>query len=148
MYRQAITARMRAKTDEVLDFLEIRPLQDRLMTEMSSGEARRFLIGRALVHEPRALILDEPTVSLDLYALHKFRELMRKITQSGTSVILVTQDLGDIIPEIHRVILMKHGRFVADGDREAVLTDQRISALFGLPLHLICQDGHYFALPA
>ena len=94
----------------MLEFLEITHLADRLMCELSTGEARRVLIGRALVHDPYALVLDEPANSLDLKAMHSFQESIRKIAGSGKSVILVTHNLQDIIPEINRVILIKEGK--------------------------------------
>jgi iron complex transport system ATP-binding protein len=84
LFHHLITPEMEEKTDRILEFLEISHLQQKPMTLLSSGEARRFLIGRALVHDPKTLILDEPTNSLDLHALHTFRTLIRKIAQSGT----------------------------------------------------------------
>jgi iron complex transport system ATP-binding protein len=145
LFRHEVTGAMQAKADAILHFLEVEHLKNRLMTEMSSGEARRFLIGRALVHDPRALILDEPTNSLDLHALHTFRATLRKIARSGTGIIMVTHNLHDIIPEITRVILMKDGRFCADGPKEEILTDEKIGGLFSVPVHVREEDGWYYA---
>jgi iron complex transport system ATP-binding protein len=139
------TPDMIRNAEEIMDFLEISHLRDRKMTEMSTGEARRFLIARALIHEPRALVLDEPTNSLDLHALHKFRAITRKIARSGTGVILVTHNLPDIIPEISRVILMKDGRIIRDGEKEMVLTDESIGGLFDVPVRIRTDDGYYYA---
>jgi len=72
LFREHLTFKMKSKALEIIEFLEIGHLRDRKMDQMSFGEARRFLIGRALVHDPKALILDEPTNSLDLHALYKF----------------------------------------------------------------------------
>ncbi|WAI02587.1 ATP-binding cassette domain-containing protein [Methanogenium organophilum] len=138
------TPEMEQKTDEVLRFLEISHLADRLITTMSSGEARRFLIGRALVHDPKALILDEPTTSLDLHALHTFRATLRKIAQAGTGIIMVTHMLSDIIPETSRIILMKDGKFCGDGPKAKMLTDEHIGGHFGVPLHIREEDGWYY----
>jgi len=143
LYRANVTPAMRRKAASVLDFLEVAHLRDRLMTEMSSGEARRLLIGRALVHDPKALVLDEPTNSLDLHARLRFRELMRKIARAGTSILLVTHTLADLIPEIRRVVLMKEGRFVADGPTRQVLTDGNLSRLFGVPVRIRRRGGRY-----
>ena len=145
LFNHTVTPAMERRTDEILQFLEIGHLQARPMTEMSSGEARRFLIGRALVHRPAALILDEPTTSLDLHALHTFRNLIRKIAQSGTGIILVTHNLHDIIPEINRIILMNEGRFVGDGPKEKMLTDMKIGGLFNVPIHVREEGGWYYA---
>ncbi|MFA4824744.1 MAG: ATP-binding cassette domain-containing protein [Methanoregula sp.] len=145
LFNHTVTPAMEERTDEILKFLEIEHLQDRPMTMMSSGEARRFLIGRALVHRPAALVLDEPTTSLDLHALHTFRNLMRKIAQSGTGIILVTHNLHDIIPEITRIILMDDGRFVGDGEKEKMLTDTKIGGLFNIPVKVREESGWYYA---
>ena len=98
-----------------------------------------------MVHDPRILILDEPTNSLDLHALHTFRQTIRKIARSGTGIILVTHNLQDIIPEITRVILMKNGRFVEDGQKEEMLTDGHIGRLFDVPVQVKQENGYYYA---
>jgi iron complex transport system ATP-binding protein len=110
---------------------------------MSSGEARRVLLARALVHDPRALVLDEPSNSLDVFAQHELREILRKLARSGIGIILVTHHLADIIPEIERVILMRAGRIVADGRKPEVLTAAALADLFGLAVELARRDGYY-----
>jgi len=145
LFHHEVTTIMEEKTDEILQFLEIDHLQQRPMTSLSSGEARRFLIGRALVHDPKTLILDEPTNSLDLHSLHTFRLMLRKIAKSGTGIILVTHNLHDIIPEIKRVILMKDGRFWKDGQKTDLLTDDDLTELFRVPVHVFRQGGYYYA---
>jgi len=141
-----LTAKMKRKASEVIDFLELTHLKKRNISEMSSGEARRFLIGRALVHDPRALILDEPTNSLDLHSVFKFNMLLRKIVASGVSIFLVTQNLYDIIPEINRVILMKKGRFIQDGPKGRILNSKNISSLFSAPVELMKKRGYYYVI--
>ncbi|WP_148706272.1 ABC transporter ATP-binding protein [Methanosarcina siciliae] len=144
-YNHKVTPEMENRAEEVLDFLEISHLAKRLMCELSTGEARRVLIGRALVHDPQALILDEPANSLDLKALHGFRESVRKIALSGKSVILVTHNLQDVIPEISRVVLIKEGKIFRDGKKEEILTDANLSELFSLPVQVLEKEGYYQA---
>ena len=146
LFNRKISEDMDRKADEILVFLGIAHISAKRMTEMSSGEARRFLIGRALVHDPRTLILDEPTNSLDLQALHTFRANLRKIAQTGKGIILVTHNLPDIIPEITRVILMKDGLFVEDGRKEDLLTDSHIGNLFDVPVRVRKAGGYYYAM--
>jgi iron complex transport system ATP-binding protein len=134
---------MRTKAQAVLDLLEVPHLADRFMDEISSGEARRILIGRALVHDPLALLLDEPSNSLDLHATLELREFVRKLARAGTGILLVTHHLPDIIPEIDRVILLQNGRIFADGDKQQLLTAERLTQLFGLPVELARRDGYY-----
>lgn len=142
----AVTGPMEAKTREVMELLEIAHLADRNTNEMSSGEARRILIGRALVHAPQALILDEPTSSLDLRATHELREILRKLAAAGISVIMVTHHLPDIIPEIDRVILIGGGRVRCDGPKHRVLQSANLESLFGIPVEVIERGGYYHVL--
>ena len=100
-------------------------LADRVMTQLSSGEARRLLVARALAHGPQALVLDEPTNSLDLRACRDFTGSLRRLAQQGTNIILVTHHLPDIIPEIDRVVVLKDGRVFRDGPKPDVLTARR-----------------------
>jgi len=139
------TSAMQTRVDEVLTWLGLPHLADRLLTRMSSGEARRLLIGRALIHQPRALVLDEPMTSLDLGAAHDIRATMRALAQQGTSLLLVTHDLADIVPEIGRVVLLERGRIAADGLPSEVLTTATLSALYGRAVEVTHRDGHYHA---
>jgi len=129
--------------DAVLAELKISHLADRAVCEMSSGEARRVLIARALVHKPRALLFDEPCNSLDLSAQQSLRQTMRSLADSGTAIILVTHELADIVPEIQRVVLLSRGRVVADGPKEEILQVERLAALFGIKVEMARRDGHY-----
>ena len=115
---------------------------DRVVEQMSSGEAQRILIARALVHQPQTLVFDEPTNSLDLLMQRELRETMRRLAQSGVGIVLVTHQTADIIPEIERVVLMREGRIVGDGRKEEMLTEEKMSALFGFPARINRRDGY------
>jgi iron complex transport system ATP-binding protein len=138
-----VDPRQSALADAALAELKISHLADRPVSEMSSGEARRVLIARALVHKPRALLFDEPCNSLDLAAQQSLRQTMSTLAHSGTAVILVTHELADIVPEIQRVVLMNHGRVVADGPKEEILEVERLAALFGVHVEMARRNGHY-----
>ncbi len=129
--------------DAALAELKISHLADRPVDAMSSGEARRVLIARALVHKPQALLFDEPCNSLDLSAQQSVRRTMRSLAQTGTAIILVTHELPDIVPEIQRVVLMRQGHIVADGAKDEILQVDRLTSLFGVDLELSRRDGHY-----
>jgi iron complex transport system ATP-binding protein len=132
---------MRARAAEALERMEAQHLAGQRVGEMSAGERRRILIARALVHRPRQLLLDEPSNALDLAAQRELRESLRRLAGEGTGLVLVTHHLGDILPEIKRVILMRAGRVVADGAREELLTEPRLSALFQAPVRIGRDDG-------
>ena len=126
-----------------LERLGVRHLADRAIEEMSSGEAQRVLIARALVHEPKALIFDEPSNSLDVLAQHELRQTMRELARSGVGIVLVTHHVADIIPEIERVVLMRDGRVAGDGRKDELLSAPKLSELFGIPLAMSQKDGYY-----
>ncbi len=140
-----VIAAMIEKADEVLKKLEAPHLADRYVTEMSSGEARRIVIGRALVHDPMALLLDEPSSSLDIPAQHELSQILRKLAQSGVGILLVTHHLSDIIPEIERVILLRNGGIAGDGRKEDLLTEDKLTQLFGRRVDLVRRDGYFHA---
>jgi iron complex transport system ATP-binding protein len=125
-----VTPEMERKAREALHFFDVEHLADHPLTELSSGEVRRIVFARALVHDPKALLLDEPSNSLDIRAQHEVREAMRKLAQSGVSIILVTHHLPDIIPEIERVIALKNGAIFCDGPKNEVLNDHKMTELF------------------
>ncbi len=138
-----VTDEMREKALAALALLEAPHLAHKPVDEMSSGEGRRMLIGRALVHGPKALLLDEPSTSLDLFAQHELRETVRKLAQSGIGILLVTHHLSDIIPEINRVILMRGGQIAGDGPKEQTLTAAALRDLFGVEVELARRGGYY-----
>lgn len=123
--------------------LGIAHLANRAVAQMSSGEAKRTLIARALVHNPRALLFDEPGNALDIAAQLQLRNTMRKLAQSGMTILLITHHVSEIIPEIERVVMLKEGRILADGPKEQTLTAENLSALFGITVRLGKHDGNY-----
>jgi iron complex transport system ATP-binding protein len=135
-----------ALADRALERMGVAHLAGRAVARMSSGEAKRTLIARALVHDPRALLFDEPSNALDISAQLQLRAAMRGLAQSGIAILLVTHHVSEIIPEIERVILLRDGRIIADGRKDEVLTSERISRLFGIPLRIVPQDGYFHIL--
>jgi iron complex transport system ATP-binding protein len=140
----SVTLEQSERANGALANLNISHLAERPICEMSSGEARRVLIARALVHNPRALLFDEPCNSLDLAAQQSLRHTMSALANSGTAIILVTHEMADIVPEIQRVVLMSRGRVVADGTKEEILQVGRLAELFGVKVEMARRDGHYF----
>lgn len=143
--RQQVTAEMERAALTALERMEAAHLADRTVATMSSGETRRVEIARALVHQPRALLLDEPSANLDLAAQQELRDTLRRLAKDGTGLLLVTHHLGDIIPEIDRVLFLRAGRLIADGDKRALLTPDRLGPLFGVPVRIAERDGYFHA---
>ena len=140
-----ILPEMEQAVKNAMERLDAAHLANRWLDELSSGEARRLLIARALIHNPETLLLDEPTTSLDLTALHEVREHLRALAREGVGLLLVTHHLDDIIPEIDRVVLLHQGAVFADGPKPEVLTSARLSSMFGVKVDVIQRDGFYHA---
>ena len=133
--------------DKILEEMGAGSLSDRRFGAMSTGEQRRCLLGRALVHEPTALVLDEPTSGLDLTAMFHYLDLVRAHMQKGKTLLLVTHHIHEIPPEVERVVLLKQGKILQDGEKRAVLTEANLSALFDCSVSLVQANGWYQALP-
>ena len=131
----------------VMEELGIGFLIERRFADMSTGEQRRCLLGRALVHDPTALVLDEPTSGLDLTATFHYLDLVRTHMKRGKTLLLVTHHIHEIPPEVERVILLKQGKILQDGEKGSVLTGANLSQLFDCPVELAQANGWYQALP-
>ncbi len=140
-----VTDAMRARAEEVIDQVDARGFAEKLVGQMSAGQQRRIMIGRALVASAGMLLLDEPSNALDLAAQADLRELMRKLAQQGTGILLITHHIADIPPEIDRVLMMREGRIIADGAKSELLTAERLSELFGTEISLTERGGFYHA---
>ena len=157
-----VSPTMRSHADYLLEQVGAGKLRDKLVGEMSAGEQRRIMIARALAgsaleklgSEPHSgdrallsdmLLLDEPSNALDLSAQRGLRELLRRLARQGTSILLVTHHVADIIPEIGRVLLMRDGRVVADDGRQELLTSAVLSELFQTPVVLTEHEGFLHA---
>ena len=139
----SVTPDMRRRALEALSRLEAGHLAGKWMDEMSTGEARRVLIARALVSEPKALILDEPSAGLDVVARLRFLETVRGVARQGTTIVLITHHVEEIIPEIGRVIFLKDGRADSDGPKAAMLTSERLGQLFDGSVAVGRHDGYF-----
>lgn len=137
----------RERAEGVMEMLGVAALKNRAFGEMSTGEQRRFLLGRALVNDPDTLVLDEPTSGLDVKACFQYLDLVRSLIRAGKTVILVTHHIHEIPPEVSRVVLLKEGEVIADGEKARVLSSATLSALFDTSIQLVQANGFYQALP-
>lgn len=127
--------------------LGLHGLEDRPFRQLSTGQQRRTLLARALVHRPLALVLDEPTAGLDPAAAFAFIDRVRELVRAGTTIVLVTHHVNEIAPEISRVVLLKDGQVIADGMKAELLTSSRLGQLYGTRLRVLESGGYYVALP-
>jgi iron complex transport system ATP-binding protein len=135
------------RAKEVMDLLSIAHLKDRAFSTMSTGEQRKFLLARSLVNDPAVLVFDEPTSGLDMSTCFQYLEIIRELIGMGKKVILVTHHIHEIPPEVTRVILMKEGCVVEDGDKDQILTNTNLTNLFDWPIKVIQENGYYQAIP-
>lgn len=126
----AVDEGMRERAAQALDRVGAAHLAERDVSTLSTGEARRVLIARALVHRPRALLLDEPCAGLDPGTRRRFLDLLRDLARSGTTLLLVTHHVEEIVPEIEHVVMLRDGRLHAQGRKERLLDGTGLSALF------------------
>lgn len=144
---QLVSESQRQQVDAVLAQLGISDLADLAFGELSSGQQRRLLLGRALVNRPANLILDEPTTGLDLAATFSYLQTMRNLIRSACALVLVTHHIHEIPPEISRVVMLNEGKVWADGAKRDVLTADRLSELYGVGIGLVESSGWYQAVP-
>ena len=137
-----------AKAELVLQDLNITSLKDVFFSKMSTGEQRRFLLGRALVHGPDTLILDEPTSGLDPNATFHYLNTVRKLMRSGKQIVLVTHQLHEIPPEVDFVLLIKDGQVMSCGMKSDLIIDENLSALYDFPAQVIQANGFFQIVPA
>lgn len=143
LYRSGeITPAMRARADELLEYLGITALAGRTIDTLSTGEARRALIGRALVHDPALLVLDEPTHGLDPSGTYHFLALLRQLAER-CALVIVTHHVSDIVPEVDRVVMLKGGHVFRDGPKAELLTGAALGDLYGIPAEVEERGGWY-----
>ncbi|HEY8310267.1 MAG TPA: ATP-binding cassette domain-containing protein, partial [Gemmatimonadaceae bacterium] len=145
-----VTEAMRERAEEILALVGAKDLREKPVGQMSAGQQRRVMIGRALAGasvdgDVRMLLLDEPSNALDLAAQHDLREMLRGLAQRGVAIVMITHHIADILPEINRVVMMREGRIVADGGKSELLTEPRLSELFSREITLIDRDGFWNA---
>lgn len=136
-------ASMRAAALDALEKLGIADLSARDVLTLSTGQVRRVLVARELVHDPQVLVFDEPCTGLDPQGMYQIRSTMRTLAEEGRSIVLVTHYPEDIVPAVERVVLIKDAAIRADGSKRGLLTDETMSDLFDAPLRVEERDGWY-----
>jgi iron complex transport system ATP-binding protein len=147
-----VTSQMHARAEEILILVGAESLRDKQFGEMSAGQQRRIMIGRAIAGtsplgggDVQMLLLDEPSNALDLGAQHDLREMLRGLSQQGTSIVLITHHIADILPEMNRIVMMRSGRIIADDSKSELITEQRLSDLFGREIAMTERGGYWNA---
>ncbi|MCY9270107.1 metal ABC transporter ATP-binding protein, partial [Bacillus licheniformis] len=133
------------KVDEAIEAVGITSLKDRNIGELSGGQQQRTFIARALVSEPKLLILDEPTVGVDQKTVEGFYKLLEKLNrEKGITLILVTHDVGTVSDKVTHVACMnKHLHFHGNTEEFESMTDQDLSQFYGHDVQAISHNHHH-----
>ena len=135
------------RADELLTELGAAHLADRTFGTLSEGERKRVQIARALMTDPELLLLDEPAAGLDLSGREDLVSTLSVLAMDEMSpaTVMVSHHVEEIPPGFTHALLMRQGRVVAAGPLEQVMTEQIVSATFGMPLRLSHDDGRWAA---
>ena len=109
-----------ARTDALLDRLDMRAIADRRTAGFSHGERTKVALARALVHDPRNVLLDEPTNGLDVMSTRAVREIIRRLRAEGRTVVFSSHVMQEVSALCDTIVVMAHGRIVASGTPEAL----------------------------
>lgn len=142
-----VTSKQRQAAESTMQELGLDALKATPLAKMSTGQQRRCLLARALVHRPDTLILDEPTAGLDFAASFDYLARLRNLAQAGRNIVIVTHHLNEIPPEVDRVVLLQGGRVVADGPKKSVLDGDLLSKVYETHIRVAEIDGYYLAYP-
>ncbi|MGD1822178.1 MAG: ABC transporter ATP-binding protein [Pleomorphochaeta sp.] len=120
-------------------------LVDKGMNTLSTGEAQRVLLARALVHNPDLLLLDEAASGLDFPSRSHYRKALENAINNGKTIIMITHELSQILPEIQTIILMKDGQIYKKGNKEDLLNEDVLSKLYDQRVYVAKKNGIYSA---
>jgi iron complex transport system ATP-binding protein len=144
---QSFTNEQFDRANKAIDKLGLSHLKNRKFETMSTGEQRKFLLARALVHDPQVLVLDEPTSGLDLRACFQYLETISGLMRDGKKIVLVTHHIHEIPPEISQIVFLKDGKVIANDSKEKLLTSENLTGLFEIPINVVERNGYYQTVP-
>lgn len=136
-----------AAIQHALQLTEVESLAERPVTELSGGELQRVLLARVFAGEPKVIVADEPIVALDVYHQLHIMELLQAHARQGGAVIAALHDLSLAARFCSRLVLMNHGKVIADGEPVAVLTPENLAKVYGISAHVDCRDDGVVIIP-
>ncbi|MET0357129.1 MAG: ABC transporter ATP-binding protein [Cellvibrio sp.] len=142
-----ITADDEAAINIALNMTDVNLLAERPVTELSGGELQRTLLARVFAGNPKLIIADEPIVALDVYHQLHIMELLQAHATQGGAVIAALHDLSLASRFCTRLVLMHHGRLVAEGSPINVLTPENLAKVYGISAHVDCREDGVVIIP-
>ena len=138
-----------ARTHEAMTLTETEHLSSRPFTELSGGERQRIVLASALVQQPEVLLLDEPTVYLDMKHQRDFYRILRGLNGDGMTVVTVTHDVNLAAGFSKRMIVLAGGRVVTDGTPADVLTPAIFETVFEIEASVVTRpEGGTYVIPS
>ena len=137
----------RRRTETVLDIVGMIDRANLPIRTYSKGMRQRIKLGQALIHDPDLLVLDEPFCNLDLKSNYILNKNIKKLINQSINIIYITHNLDSILPETNRVILMKKGKIINDGNPNELINTKILSDLFNISINVIEQEGYWRILP-
>lgn len=133
--------------NNALVMTDVTSLAERPVTELSGGELQRALLARIFAGNPKLILADEPIVALDVYHQLHIMELLQSHAQQGGAVIAALHDLSLASRFCTRLVLMNHGKLIADGEPVNVLTPENLAQVYGISAHVDCRDDGVVIIP-
>ncbi len=146
-YSKSISHEDNSKVKHLIDEWQLKNIINKEFSSLSDGQKRRALIARAIVYEPNILILDEPFTNLDLKSQFILNNNLNNLINKSVNIIYVTHNLESILPSTNKVVLIKEGRIIKQGDPIEVLNTRVISDLFELPINIIKENNYWRGIP-
>jgi iron complex transport system ATP-binding protein len=144
-FHHHLSSSMWDKVDKTISRYDCSSIQSKRMRDLSTGEAQKVLLARALVLEPELVLLDEAANGLDFPSRSIYRDTLNTISEEGKTIVLITHDLSQILPVINKIVFMSDGKIVDCGNKEQMLTEKNLSALYGREVYLDKRNGLYSA---
>lgn len=133
--------------ERALDITELQSLRQRIVTTLSGGELQRTLLARVFAGEPKIILADEPIAALDPYHQLHMMELLAEHAQQGGAVLAALHDLSLAARFCSRLVLLHHGKIVADGQPIEVLTTENLEQVYGISAYVDCRDDGVVIIP-
>ena len=144
---QTLTNEQKEKVGYILNELDLLEISNKSFSTLSDGQKRRVLIGRALVHKPQVLVLDEPLTKLDIKSKHTLLRIFNSLCLRGTTLVLATHNVEIISGNTHRLLFMKNGKIIADGHPDKLMNSVQLSSLYDTPINASKSNGFWMISP-
>ena len=133
--------------DNILNEFSLTNISNEKYQDLSDGQKRNVILARAMVNKPEVLILDEPTINLDMKSLFNLFNTIKRLLLSKITIIYITNKIDSILKETDRIVLMKNGRIIADGHPRQIMKTETINNLYETNIELININGNWRVIP-